>query len=303
MDKLILIESENSVLIQREIDNILKKLTDYEKIQYDLLETSFDLVIEDLDTYDMFLKQKVVICYNPIFLNEKIDFNEEKFLKYINNPSDNILIIVANKLNNRLKLVNLVKNSFRVITIKELSYKDFILSNLDGYKMDSLVINYFLSKVGTDYNVIASELNKLKLYKSQEKVIKKEDIDLITNKNIESSIFDLIDAIVKKNKNVVYELYLHFLNSGVEIMQIMILLANQIRLIYDVKVLSNLSDNEISNMLSVHEYPVKLARGKGINYSKKELLNLLYNLSILDEDIKSNNCLENISFLTFIMQM
>lgn len=303
MDKLILIEGENSVLIQREIDNILKKLTDYEKIQYDLLETSFDLVIEDLDTYDMFLKQKVVICYNPIFLNEKIDFNEEKFLKYINNPSDNILIIVANKLNNRLKLVNLVKNSFRVITIKELSYSSFVNMNLDGYKMDNQVINYFLNKVGTNYNIIENELTKLKLYKSDSMIIKKEDVDLITNKNIESSIFDLIDAIVKKNKNVVYELYLHFLNSGVEIMQIMILLANQIRLIYDVKVLCNLSDNEISNMLSVHEYPVKLARGKGINYSKKELLNLLYNLSILDEDIKSNNCLENISFLTFIMQM
>lgn len=303
MDKLILIESENSVLIQREIDNILKKLTDYEKIQYDLLETSFDLVIEDLDTYDMFLKQKVVICYNPIFLNEKIDFNEEEFLKYINNPSDNILIIVANKLNNRLKLVNLVKKSFRLITIKELSYSSFVNINLDGYKMDNQVINYFLNKVGTNYNIIETELTKLKLYKSDSKIIKKEDVDLITNKNIESSIFDLIDAIVKKNKNVVYELYLHFLNSGVEIMQIMILLANQIRLIYNVKVLSTLSDNEISNMLSVHEYPVKLARGKGINYSKKELLNLLYNLSILDEDIKSNNCLENISFLTFIMQM
>ena len=303
MDKLILIEGENSVLIQREIDNILKKLTDYEKIQYDLLETSFDLVIEDLDTYDMFLKQKVVICYNPIFLNEKIDFNEEKFLKYINNPSDNILIIVANKLNNRLKLVNLVKKSFRLIIIKELSYSSFVNMNLDGYKMDNQVINYFLNKVGTNYNIIETELTKLKLYKSDSKIIKKEDVDLITNKNIESSIFDLIDAIVKKNKNMVYELYLHFLNSGVEIMQIMILLANQIRLIYNVKVLSNLSDNEISNMLSVHEYPVKLARGKGINYSKKELLNLLYNLSILDEDIKSNNCLENISFLTFIMQM
>ena len=108
---------------------------------------------------------------------------------------------------------------------------------------------------------------------------------------------------IKKDKEKVYELYLHFINNGVEIIQIMILLANQIRLIYNVKVLNNLSDKEISNLLSVHEYPVKLARGKSINYSKKELLNLLYNLSILDEDIKNGNCLENVSFLTFIMQM
>ena len=83
----------------------------------------------------------------------------------------------------------------------------------------------------------------------------------------------------------------------------MIMLANQIRLIYNVKVLNRLSDYEISNLLEVHEYPVKLARNKGYNYSKKELLNMLYNLAILDEDIKSNKCLQNISFLTFIMQM
>lgn len=303
MERLILIEGENPVLIQKEIKNILNKLTDYELIKYDLSESIIDNVIEDLDTYDMFLKQKVIVCNNPLFLLEKTDFNEEKFLKYINNPSDNILIIIVSKLNSRLKITNLVKKTFKTITIKNLSYKDFIISNLDSYKMDNLVINYFLSKVGTDYNVIASELDKLKLYKSLEKVIKKEDIDLITNKNIESNIFDLIDAIVKKDKEKVYELYLHFINNGVEIIQIMILLANQIRLIYNVKVLNNLSDKEISNLLSVHEYPVKLARGKAINYSKKELLNLLYNLSILDEDIKNGNCLENISFLTFIMQM
>ena len=303
MEKLILIEGENPVLIQKEITNILNKLSDYELIKYDLSETKLSNVIEDLDTYDMFLKQKVIVCYNPIFLLEKIDFNEELFLKYINNPSNNILILVVSKLNNRLKITNLVKKSFKIITIKNLNYKDFVINNLEDYKMDSSVVNYFLSRVGTDYNIIESELNKLKLYKLDYKNIKKEDIDLITNKNIESNIFDLISAIVKKDKEKVYELYLHFLNSGVEIMQIMILLANQIRLIYNVKVLNNLTDNEISNMLSVHEYPVKLARGKGINYSKTELLSLLYNLAILDEDIKSSNCLENISFLTFILQM
>ena len=303
MDKLILIEGENPVLIQKEIDKIINKLTNYELIKYDLNEIEFNKIIEDLDTYDMFLKQKVIIGYNPVFLVEKTDFKEDKLLKYINNPSYNILILVVNKLNNRLKLVTEIKKVFKIITIKNIDYSTFIENNLEDYKMDKSTIQYFLNKVGQNYNIIESELEKLKLYKVDKKIITKEDIDLISNRNIESSIFDLIDSIVKKDKKKVYELYEHFLSSGTEIIQIMIMLANQIRLIYNVKVLNRLSDSEISNLLEVHEYPVKLARNKGYNYSKKELLNMLYNLAILDEDIKSNKCLQNISFLTFIMQI
>lgn len=303
MDKLILIEGENPVLIQKEIDKIINKLTNYELIKYDLNEIEFNKIIEDLDTYDMFLKQKVIIGYNPLFLVEKTDFKEDKLLKYINNPSDNILILVVNKLNNRLKLVTEIKKVFKIITIKNMDYNTFIENNLEDYKMDKSTIQYFLNKVGQNYNIIESELEKLKLYKVDKKIITKEDIDLVSNRNIESSIFDLIDSIVKKDKKKVYELYEHFLSSGTEIIQIMIMLANQIRLIYNVKVLNRLSDSEISNLLEVHEYPVKLARNKGYNYSKKELLNMLYNLAILDEDIKSNKCLQNISFLTFIMQI
>ena len=78
MDKLILIEGENPVLIQKEIDKIINKLTNYELIKYDLNEIEFNKIIEDLDTYDMFLKQKVIIGYNPLFLVEKTDFKEDK---------------------------------------------------------------------------------------------------------------------------------------------------------------------------------------------------------------------------------
>ena len=169
--------------------------------------------------------------------------------------------------------------------------------------MDSLTIKYFLNKVGKDYNMILQELIKLKNYKLDTKVITNSDIDLITNQNIEASIFDLIDAIIKKDKVKSYELYNHFINNGTEVFQILILLSNQIRLIYNVKVLSHLSDFEISNKLGVKEYPVKLARTKGFSYKKDELLNLLYDLSIIDEDIKSGKQLIDVSLLTFVMQM
>lgn len=306
-ERLYLIEGNNQILIQKYLNNIInkyKKNEEVEVIKYDLTEGNIDKVIEDLDTYDMFLHRKIIIVSNPLFLDIKIDdFNYTSFLKYIENPSNNILIICANKLNNRLKIVNSVNKYFKKITIKDIDLITYTKENINGYKMDNQVINYFLNKVGKDYLNIKQELEKLMTYKLYEKIITKEDIDLITNKNIEASIFDLIDAILKKDKVKSYEYYNHFINNGTEIFQILILLSNQIRLIYSVKVLNNLSDIEISDKLNVKEYPVKLARSKGYNYSKKELLNLLYNLAKIDEGIKSGKQLIDISFLTFIMQM
>ena len=62
-----LIEGDNEILINKEIDNITKKLNDIEIIKYDLSEKTIDNVIETLDTYDMFERQKVVIAYNAPF--------------------------------------------------------------------------------------------------------------------------------------------------------------------------------------------------------------------------------------------
>lgn len=303
MTKLYLIEGDNSFLIQSEIDKITKN-KDLEIINIDLENKTIDDVIETLDTYDMFGKQKLVIATNPIFLNNLVeDFSNDKFLKYLKNPSDNILIIISKKINKRLKLVKDILPYFNYIELKELNIYEFINNKLNNYKMDNITVNYFINRVGKNYHNIANELDKLKLLKSDSKMITKEDIDLVCRKNIEDSIFDLIDAILLKQKDKVIELYNHFINNGTEVFGILVLLSNQIRLIYNVKVLSNLRDSDIANILDVKEYPVKLARGKGLRYSKKELLDILYNLGNIDEDIKSGKQLPNVSLLLFILNM
>ena len=304
MDKLYLIEGENEVLINKEIDKIIGKNANLDIIKFNLEEVSIDRVIETLDTYDMFARQKVVIAYNPsIFINVVEDFNINSFLKYLQNPSDNILIMVINKINNRLKVVKDTIKYFKHIKINELNNTSLIKENLGIYKMDLVTINYLISRVGSNTNELINELNKLKAYKLDDKVITKDDIDLICKKNFENTIFDLIDAIIKKDKNKVIDLYNYFLSNGTEVFQILVLLANQIRLIYNVKVLSKLSDAEIANILGVKEYPVKLARSKGISYQKKELLDILYNLGRIDEDIKSGKEFPNISLISYILEI
>ena len=304
MEKLYIIESDNQTLINKEIDKITKNIKgEFELIKYDLEINTIDDVIESLDTYGLFSNKKIVLAYNPPFLVQKQEDNLDKFFKYLDNPSDNILILITPKINNVLKVVKTINKYFKIIKLNDINLEGFVKDNLEDYKMDRMTLMYFLSKVSKDLNAILTELDKLKMYKLDSKVILKEDIDLVTRESFENTIFDLIEAIIKKDKKKSYELYNHFISSGTEIFQILVLVSNQIRLIYNVKVLNTMSDSKISEILGVKEYPVKLARGKGINYSKKELLSLLHKLAILDQDIKSGKQLPNICFLTFVMEM
>ena len=304
MEKLYIIESDNQTLINKEIDKITKNIKgEFELIKYDLEINTIDDVIESLDTYGLFSNKKIVLAYNPPFLVQKQEDNLDKFFKYLDNPSDNILILITPKINNVLKVVKTINKYFKIIKLNDINLEGFVKDNLEDYKIDRMTLMYFLSKVSKDLNAILTELDKLKMYKLDSKVILKEDIDLVTRESFENTIFDLIEAIIKKDKKKSYELYNHFISSGTEIFQILVLVSNQIRLIYNVKVLNTISDSKISEILGVKEYPVKLARGKGINYSKKELLSLLHKLAILDQDIKSGKQLPNICFLTFVMEM
>ena len=304
MNNLYLIEGENDYLIDKEINKIISKYKNIDIIKYNLEEKNINEIIDFLDTYDMFSRLKIVIAYNPPFFTNVCDeLNTSKFIKYLNNPSENILIIITKKINNRLKLVKDTINYFKYIQLDSINAVSFIKENLNDYKMDSLTINYFLDIVKDDFNNIVNELEKLKLYKLDEKLITKKDIDLICRKNFENTIFDLIDAIIKQNKNTIIELYNYFLNNGTEVFQILVLLANQIRLIYNVKILAKKSDKEIADILNVKEYPVKIARTKGINYQKKDLLNILYNLGRIDENIKNGKELPNIALLSYILSI
>ena len=64
-----------------------------------------------------------------------------------------------------------------------------------------------------------------------------------------SNIFDLIEAIIKKDKKRSLTIYNDIVNYGEEVFKIMISLANQIRLLLQVKILEKENDTDIAEQL------------------------------------------------------
>lgn len=306
-----LIESDNLIVINKKIDEILSnnKLSRDNVIKYDLLEIPISVLIEELNTYNLLVDRKVVIGENASFLTaaktKSVEHNLEMLESYINhlNP-ENILILICNKLDNKKKIVKLLKDKGNVIS-GEVSIASIIKSNLDGFKMDAATINYLIDYCSNDDAKILNELEKLKAYKIDTKEITIKDIELVVTKSLDDNVFDFINAIVSKNKVKAYDIYKDLLYKGEEVTKLVIMVADQIRLIYNCKILllDGLKKDDIASFLGVHPYKVKLAIETSYSYSEHDLLKLLDKLYEIDLSIKSGKASSNIIFELFILSL
>ena len=141
-------------------------------------------------------------------------------------------------------------------------------------------------------------------------VIKEEDpqeVNLIEDLKslFGDNIFNLIDAIVAKNKSKAYSITQDLINKGEDISKIIIMVSDQFRLMYQVKSLLKEGFNQdfIASKLKIHPYRVKLAIEKGYNYSSKTLLTNLDYFFNLDYMIKSGNNNPKLVFELFLANL
>ena len=309
MNNLYFIETDKHELLDIKVNEILREnnLTRDNLITYDMEEVNISDAIIDLDTYSLFNERKVVLCKNAIFLSSgktEINHNIELLEKYLNNPNpDNILIIGTNKADGKKNIVKLIKDKCKIIEVT-IDLVNYIKEYTKGYKLDDEVIRYLIINTTEDISHITNELDKLMALKDKEKEITKKDIDLIVIKKIDSNIFDLIDAIISKNKDKSLRIYNEMINYGEDIFKIFISLSNQIRLIYQVKTLKDLSNEEIADTLKLKNVKqVAALRYKIDKYTSNELVNYLHKLSIMDEELKLGKSIDIIVFPTFIASL
>lgn len=298
-------------LIKKEIDKIKKDYTDI--VKYDLSENNISNVLDDASCISLFGTKKVLIAENCNFLlpNNSMDQKELNYLeKYILSNNDNIVIltVISDKLDERKKIVKLIKENCNIIHKEVINTKDlpnFVINEFknDGYKIDYKTANYFIDYVGNNIDILISEIEKIKLFKETEKEITIDDINDISSKKINDNVFDLCDAIMKRNFKKIYSCYNDLLLLKQDQTKLISLIANQFILVYQVKLLNEnkYSVNEIEKLLKVHPYRVKLALET--DYLIYELKDIINKLSLLDYNIKSGNLDKNNGFESFLLKL
>ena len=295
MKNFYLIYGIDKSIITNETNAIIKKININDIIKYSMDTTDIKTVIEDASTISMFDSKKIIILEDCNFLkaNKTIDDLEylEKYLTNYNKDTYLILICNTDKIDTRKKIYKEL-SKVAVITNCQKGDSDYLINYINNYLTSQAYkiedVNYFLKIVGTNLDDIKNELDKLIMYKLEDKSINNTDIDKITIKNMDNEIFDLTDAIILKDTKKSLSLLEEFLNKDYDEIQIIMLLASQFRFLFQVKRLVNKNKkyDEIAKILEVNPYRVKFTIKKLYSYSEDEILSNISKLAKIDHDIK-----------------
>ncbi|HOZ53813.1 MAG TPA: DNA polymerase III subunit delta [Bacilli bacterium] len=305
-----LIYSKNLSLINKEIDKIIDSKE--EKVIYDLDNSSINELLNDALSISMFSNKKYIICKNTNFLlsTNTISDEDQKYLtNYLNdNNKINTIIftVLSDKLDDRKKIVKLFREKTKVIEIEEIKDSTIFAKEefkKNGYLISTLDASYFINKVGNNVDIILNEIEKMIIYKDIEKEITKEDIDKISSRAFKDNIFELIEAVVNKDRSKIFDLYNDLILLKEDEIKIIVMLANRFRLILQVKIGLSKGDNqyEIAKKLQSHPYPILLA--SKINIKQEDLTRYLKTLADMNYKIVTGQIDKKIALQSFFFEL
>lgn len=283
---------DNYYLFQEKLKDIISstKFENASITNYDLEEEDLYNALLDLDTYSFLTEQKVIIIKN-INLLEDNQYTKH-LLKYLDNPNnDNLLILTTTKFNATKKINKELKKKNNYIKLETDLNKE-TKNILQGYEVESGVITKIIEYSNNNIDIIKSECDKLKQYKFDTKKITKEDVETIVIKHIGEStqiVFDLIKDIAIKDKKRAIIKYEKLKKYNVDDIALIGLLESQLRLMIQIIMFSekNYTNKDIAATLNIHPYRIEKTK-ELLRYSnKKDVCNMIKNLSNIDYKIKS----------------
>ena len=283
---------DNYYLFQEKLKDIISS-TEFENASitnYDLEEEDLYNALLDLDTYSFLTEQKVIIIKNINLLEDNQD--TKHLLRYLDNPNnDNLLILTTTKFNATKKINKELKKKTNYIKLETDLNKE-IKNILQGYEVEAGVITKLIEYSNNNIDIIKSECDMLKQYKFDTKKITKEDVETIVIKHIGEStqiVFDLIKDIAIKDKKRAIIKYEKLKKYNVDDIALIGLLESQLRLMIQIIMFSekNYTNKDIAATLNIHPYRIEKTK-ELLRYSnKKDVCNMIKNLSNIDYKIKS----------------
>ena len=235
---------------------------------------SADIVLDALETLPFASEKKVVLLKNITKFSE--DF-KKKLVAYLKSPLSSTCLVIfdfANKfdflISEKISAKRLDEESLKNIVDEELS------KSHKAIKKEALSL--LLSYCCDYYSLIKNELEKLT--NAPNDVITEKDIENMVTKETEYSVFELTEALSKKDANRAVEL-LSLMDKDSKTFN---LILNHFRRLFFVAISK---DEDLPKLLNVKEYAIVKAKELSRNFSKIQLKNIYSLLDDVDFYIKN----------------
>jgi DNA polymerase-3 subunit delta len=159
-----------------------------------------------------------------------------------------------------------------------------------GGSIEPVAAQRLAALIGGDLRRLDTEINKLITYVNAQRSITAKDVDLLVSDASTSSVFDLVDALGKRDgKRAAHELH-HLLDQGENPLGLLAMIVRQYRLLILVKELQarNLSLDVMAKELGQHPFVIKKLNEQARNYRDSAQLEAIYRrLLEIETEIKT----------------
>lgn len=291
-------------ILKMKINELISSLDIKNIIEYDYNNTSIREILEEVCYVDLFNEKKLIIVSSFTFKKIK-DKEKESLMKYIDNMNENVIILkcIDEKLDYKDTLIKKLKDKCTINEIVKMDYKathEFITNILkqNGFNVSYDIVKKILNLCENNGDYALKEIEKLILYKIDDKNITIKDVETVISKSNEKEMFNLIDAVMSKNIGSCFTSY-KTLKDTTDATVIVDALSKQFRYLYQIKILMNtMALPSIVTKISVNPFVAKKLYENTKNFSEKEIIEIIYKLSDIDIGIKikgydKNKLLEN----------
>ena len=306
LSSIYLLYGEEKYLIENDIKKIKKIFGDLIKgINYILLdENNIDEIISDIETPAFGYSKKLIIVKDTGLFkkdgkkkNVKAVSIREKLNEYIKNNIDIInemavVIFTEDDVdkNELFKTIDKIGCTCKFDYQKPIELQKRINAICQAYKVniDNFTLQYFIESCGTSMQDLINEIRKLIEYVGVNGTIKKEDIDKLSIKQIDSVIFDLTDNLGKKNIKNAMEVLQNLLYLKEPIQKILVTLYNHFKKLYLVKLALkyNKDVTQVLNLKPNQTFLVSKYKNQASYFNEKDLRIILKELADLDYKYK-----------------
>ncbi len=168
---------------------------------------------------------------------------------------------------------------------KELSIKE------SGWKA-------FVKRGNKDVFHMVNEMEKLVAYCADKGVIEAADVEEICDGYLQDKVFDMIDAIAKKDGKTAMRLYRDLLLLKEPPVKILVLMQKQFRMLYMIKQMSaqRVADSDIAKKASIQNFLVPKNRHLANSFENDVLIDYMDRATKAEEDIKTGRLVDTLAF-------
>jgi DNA polymerase-3 subunit delta len=249
----------------------------------------------DLLTSPTLFASKRIIFVKRVYRNKDRKTVTENIMEILKEDKGDDLIVFweDQKIRSNTKYYKFFKEHKAVEEISELNKRTFFTwlrkeLEKNNLKIDQTAIKDLAERTNYNPERCKSQIEKFKL-NNPDKIIEKEDIELLTADTLEKEIWDLTDAINQQDKEKSISILERLSSQSTDANYILAMLARNLRLIYLTKHLSNQGKDyrKISSLLKIPPFTTPSLVKASSKYSNEKIKLLYSKLSSLDFQIKT----------------